>query len=109
MNFSLKKNRRQMMKRCDLTQVPCREAITKVIKTNKDRYFLQRTLEVADIFLQGSKGETREKMSEEDEARFFLIWNALIMDNTDDIKRTLSFSNYLLVRGFKEKAEVQEV
>lgn len=96
------------MERCTLTQRPCRKAIAEVVKANKDRYFLQRTLEVADIFLQGSKGETRKKMSEEDEARFFLIWNVLIMDNTDDIKRTLNLSNYLIVRDSEKKAEAQE-
>lgn len=96
------------MECCTLTQRPCRKAIAEVVKANKDRYFLQRTLEVADIFLQGSKGETREKMSEEDEARFFLIWNALIMNNVDDIKRTLNLSNYLIVRNSEKKAEAQE-
>ena len=49
------------MERCTLTQRPCRDAITKVIKANKDRYFLQRTLEVAEIFRQGSKEETRKQ------------------------------------------------
>lgn len=96
------------MKRCDLTQVPCREAIAEVVKTNKNRYFLQRTLEVAEILLQGSKEETRKKMSEEDEARFSLIWNALIMNNVDDIKRTLNLSNYLIVRDSEKKAEARE-
>ena len=96
------------MERCTVTQRPCRKAIAEVVKANKDRYFLQRTLEVAEILLQGSKGETREKMSEEDEARFFLIWNALIMNNVDDIKRTLNLSNYLIVRNSEKKAETQE-
>ena len=97
------------MKRCDLTQVPCREAIAKVAKANKNKYFLQRTLEVAQIFLQGSREETHRKMSEEDEARFSLIWNALIMDNVDDIKRTVNLSNYLIVRNSEEKAKTREV
>lgn len=96
------------MERCTLTQRPCRDAITKVIKANKDRYFLQRTLEVAEIFRQGSKEETHKQMSEEDEARFSLIWNALIMNNVDDIKRTLNLSNYLIVRNSEKKAEAQE-
>ena len=96
------------MKRCDLTQVPCRKAILEVAEKNKNRYFLQRTLEVAEILLQGSKEETRKKMSEEDEARFSLIWNALIMNNVDDIKRTLNLSNYLIVRNSEKKAEARE-
>ena len=97
-----------MMERCTLTQLPCRKAIAEVVEANKNRYFLQRTLEAAEILLQGSKEETRKKMSEEDEARFSLIWNALIMNNVDDIKRTLNLSNYLIVRNSEKKAEVRE-
>lgn len=97
-----------MMERCTLTQRPCRKAIAEVVEANKNRYFLQRTLEAAEILLQGSKEETRKKMSEEDEARFSLIWNALIMNNVDDIKRTLNLSNYLIVRNSEKKAEVRE-
>lgn len=40
------------MKRCDLTQVPCRKAIAEVVEANKNRYFLQRTIEAAEILLQ---------------------------------------------------------
>ena len=97
-----------MMERCTLTQRPCRKAIAEVVEANKNRYFLQRTLEAAEILLQGSKEETRKKMSEEDEARFSLIWNALIMNNVDDIKRTLNLSNYLIVRNSEKKAEARE-
>ena len=35
------------MERCALTQVPCREAIAEIVAENKNRYFLQRTYEVA--------------------------------------------------------------
>ena len=96
------------MERCTLTQRPCRKAIAEVVEANKNRYFLQRTLEAAEILLQGSKEETRKQMSEEDEARFSLIWNALIMNNVDDIKRTLNLSNYLIVRNSEKKAEARE-
>ena len=91
-----------------MTQVPCREAITEVVKTNKDRYFLQRTLEAAEILLQGSKEETRKKMPEEDRDRFFLIWNILRLNNDDDIRRILNLSNYLLIKGYKENATATE-
>lgn len=96
------------MERCDLTQVPCRNAIAEIVKANKNRYFLQRTLEVAEILLQGSKEETRQRMSKEDEARFCLIWNALMMDEADDIKRTLNLSDYLMLKRSKERAEAPE-
>ena len=39
------------MERCALTQVPCREAIAEIVAENKNRYFLQRTYEVAKILL----------------------------------------------------------
>lgn len=97
------------MERCNLTQVPCREAIAEVVKANKNRYFLQRTFEAAEILMQGSKEETRKKMSEEDEARFSLIWNALMMDDTDDIKKTLNLSDYLMLKRIKERAKAQKV
>lgn len=97
------------MERCLLTQNPCRKAIAEIIKANKNRYFLQCTLEVAEILLKGSKEETRRKMSEEDEARFSLIWNALMMDDIDDIKRTLNLSNHLMLKRIKERAEAQKV
>ena len=96
------------MKRCDLTQVPCRKAIAEVIKENKNRYFLQRTYEVAKILLEGSRGSTLEKMSEEDRDRFFLIWNILSLNNGEDIRRILNLSNYLIVRNSEKKAEARE-
>jgi hypothetical protein len=90
------------MKRCDSTQVPCRKAIAEVIKENKNRYFLQRTYEVAKILLEGSRESTLQKMSEEDRGRFFLIWNILSLNNGEDIRRILSLSNYLIIKGQKE-------
>lgn len=95
-----------MMERYTLTQRPCRKAIAEIVKANKDRYFLQRTLEAAEILLQGSKEDTRKKMSEEDRDRFFLIWNILGLNNGGDIRRILNLSNYLLIKKYKENATV---
>lgn len=96
------------MERCNLTQVPCREAIAEVVKANKNRYFLQRTFEAAEILMQGSKEETLKKMSEEDRDRFFLIWNILVLNNGGDIRRILNLSNYLLIKKNKENATATE-
>ena len=97
------------MKRCDLTQVPCRKAISEVAKKNKNRYFLQRTYEVAKILLEGSREATLQKMSEEDRDRFFLIWNILVLNNSDDIGRILNLSNYLITKRCKgDAAETEE-
>ena len=49
------------MERCALTQVPCREAIAEIVAENKNRYFLQRTYEVAKILLDGSKCQKKTK------------------------------------------------
>ena len=48
-------------------------------------------------------------MSEEDEARFSLIWNALMMDEADDIKKTLNLSDHLMLKRIKERVEAQKV
>lgn len=90
------------MKRCDLTQVPCREAIAEIVKANKNRYFLRRTYEVAKILLEGSRESTLQEMPDEDRDRFFLIWNILVLNNSDDIRRILNLSNYLLIKKYKE-------
>ena len=96
------------MERCLLTQNPCRKAIAEVVKANKNRYFLQRTFEAAEILMQGSKEETLKKMSEEDRDRFFLIWNILVLNNGGDIRRILNLSNYLLIKKNKENATAME-
>ena len=38
------------MEKCNLTQVPCRKAITEVVKANKNKKSLQLTYEVAELF-----------------------------------------------------------
>lgn len=96
------------MERCTLTQVPCREAIAEIVAENKNKYFLQRTYEVAKILLDGSKEEKLMSMSEEDQARFFLIWNILCVNETDEIKKILSFSDCLATMRFRKRAEAQK-
>ena len=39
------------MEKCNLTQVPCREAIMKVVQNNKDRRSLQHTYELAELII----------------------------------------------------------
>ena len=96
------------MERCTLTQVPCRKAILEAVAENKNRYFLQRTYEAVKILLDGSKEETRMNMPEEDQARFFLIWNILCVNENDEIKKILSFSDCLATMRFRKRAEAQE-
>lgn len=60
------------MKRCNLTQRPCREAIMEVIKANKNKKSLQLTYEVAKL-LQTVMSEEISTLSREDLKRYFLI------------------------------------
>ena len=106
--FQLVHDGKELMERCALTQVPCREAIAEIVAENKNRYFLQRTYEVAKILLDGSKEEKLMSMSEEDQARFFLIWNILCVNETDEIKKILSFSDCLATMRFRKRAEAQK-
>ena len=97
-----------MMECCTLTQRPCRKAIAEVVKANKNRYFLQRTYEVAKILLEGSREATLQEMPDEDRDRFFLIWNILVLNNSDDIGRILNLSNYLITKRCKEDTAATE-
>lgn len=96
------------MEKCNLTQRPCRKAIAEVVEANKNRYFLQRTYEVAKILLEGSRESTLQEMPDEDRDRFFLIWNILVLNNSDDIGRVLSLSNYLMTKRYKEDTATTE-
>lgn len=97
-----------MIERCTLTQRPCRKAIAEVVEANKNRYFLQRTYEVAKILLEGSRESTLHEMPDEDRDRFFLIWNILVLNNSDDIGRILNLSNYLITKRCKEDTATTE-
>ena len=96
------------MEICNLTQRPCRKAIAEVVEANKNRYFLQRTYEVAKILLEGSRESTLQEMPDEDRDRFFLIWNILVLNNSDDIGRILNLSNYLITKRCKEDTTIQQ-
>lgn len=96
------------MEKCNLTQRPCRKAIAEIVKANKNRYFLQRTCETARILMEGSREATLQEMPEEDRNRFFLIWNILVLNNSDDIRRILNLSNYLITKRCKEDTATTE-
>lgn len=87
------------MERCNLTQVPCRKAISEVIKANKNRRSLQHTYEVAKLF-QAAMSEEYSSLSEEDWQRYILILDLL------NIKE-LRYLHYIrnLVNGLTGKIE----
>lgn len=97
------------MKRCDLTQVPCRNAITEVVKANKNRRSLQYTYELAELFQTACSGnETFMELSEEDQERFWLIADALMINDLEDLKRVHNLANYLMMKRIKGNTKVAE-
>lgn len=97
------------MKKCTLTQVPCREAIMEVVQRNKDRRLLQHTYELAELFqVACSSNEAFMELSEEDQERFWLITDALMMNDLKDLKRVHNLANYLMVKRIKDSAKVAE-
>ena len=97
------------MERCELTQVPCREAIMEVVQNNKNRRSLQHTYELAELFqVAWSSNEAFMELSEEDQERFWLIIDALMMNDLEDLKRVHNLANYLMVKRIKDSAKVAE-
>ena len=87
------------MEKCNLTQVPCRKAIMDVVQVNKDRRSLQHIYELAELFME---------LSEEDQERFWLIIDALMMNDLEDLKRVHNLANYLMVKRIKDNVKVAE-
>lgn len=83
------------MERCNLTQCPCREAITEVIKTNKNRKSLQLTYEVAKL-LQAAVSEENSTLSREDFKRYFLIIKLFMIKDLRYLESLDAFTNALI-------------
>ena len=107
---SSKKNRRkELMERCDLTQVPCRKAIMEVVQNNKNRRSLQHTYELAELFQTACSGNKAfMELSEEDQERFWLITDALMMNDLKDLKRVHNLANYLMIKQIKDNVKAVE-
>lgn len=98
------------MERCTLTQVPCREAIMDVVQANKNRRSLQHTYELAELFqIACSSNEALMELPEEDQERFLLITDALMMNDPEDLKRVHNLANYLMIKRIKDNVKVAEV
>ena len=97
------------MEKCTLTQVPCRKAIMDVVQGNKDRSSLQHTYELAKLFqVACSSTEVFMELSEADQERFWLITDALMMNDLEDLKRVHNLANYLMIKRIKDNAKVAE-
>ena len=97
------------MERCDLTQVPCRKAIMEVVQNNKNRRSLQHTYELAGLFQTACSGNKAfMELSEEDQERFWLITDALMMNDLKDLKRVHNLANYLMIKQIKDNVKAVE-
>ena len=82
------------MEKCNLTQRPCRSAITEVIEANKNRASLQWTYELAKLF-QVADSEHPD-LSEEDWKRYFIILDVLRMDDLKSLSYISVYVNALI-------------
>ena len=97
------------MKKCTLTQVPCRKAIMEVVQRNKDRRSLQNIYELAELFQTvSSSNEAFMELPEEDQERFLLIIDVLMMNNLGDLKRVHNLANYLMMKRVKYDVKAVE-
>lgn len=97
------------MEKCTLTQSPCRNAIMEVVQNNKNRRSLQHTYELAELFqVACSDNEAFMKLPEVDQERFWLITDALMMNDPEDLKMVHNLANYLMVKRIKDNAKVAE-
>ena len=97
------------MERCTLTQIPCREAIMEVVQNNKNRRSLKHTYELAELFQTACSGnEAFMELPEEDQERFWLIIDALMMNDLEDLKRVHNLANYLMIKRIKDNVKAVE-
>lgn len=82
------------MERCDLTQVPCRKAISEVVQCNKNRKSLQLTYEVVKL-LQTAVSEENSTLSTEDFKRYFLIIKLFMIKDLRYLESLDAFANAL--------------
>lgn len=88
-------NKRQMIKRCNLAQRPCRDAIVEVIKANKNRKSLQLTYEIAKL-LQTAVTDKNSTLRREDFKRYFIIVKLFMIEDSRHLGCIDSFINGLM-------------
>ena len=97
------------MEKCNLTQSPCRKAIMEVVQNNKNRRSLQHTYELAELFWTAcSSNEAFMELPEEEQERFLLITDALMMNDLEDLKRVHNLANYLMIKRIKDNVKAAE-
>ena len=80
-----------------------------VVQSNKDRRSLQHTYELAELFQTACSGnEAFMELPEEDQERFWLIIDALMMNDLEDLKRVHNLANYLMIKRIKDNVKAVE-
>ena len=85
------------MKKCTLTQVPCRKAIAEVVKANKNKKSLQLTYEVAKLF-QIVMTDENSTLSKEDWKRYLIITKLFMIRDLRHLECIDPFTNGLMGR-----------
>lgn len=85
------------MERCNLTQVPCRKAISDIVQSNKNRKSLQHTYEVAKLF-QMAMSEEYSNLNEEDWQKYIIILDLLRVKELRHLEYIRSFMDGLARR-----------
>ena len=70
---------------------------------------MQHTYVLAELFQVACSGnEAFMKLPEVDQERFWLITDALMMNDLEDLKRVHNLANYLMTKRIKDNAKVAE-
>ena len=72
----------------------------------QEQKIIADTYELAELFQTAcSSNEAFMELSEEDQERFWLITDALMMNDLEDLKRVHNLANYLMVKRIKDNAK----
>lgn len=70
---------------------------------------MQHTYELAELFQTACSGnEAFMELPEEDQERFWLIIDALMMNDLEDLKRVHNLANYLMIKRIKDNVKAVE-
>lgn len=67
------------MEKCDLTQVPCRKEIMRIVNSNKSKASLQHTCQLAKLFQTADS--KHPDLTEKEWTKYFIIIKLLMLDD----------------------------
>lgn len=96
------------MEKCNLTQIPCRKQSWKLFRTTRTEDHYSTPMSWQNFQVACSSHEAFMELPEEEQERFWLITDALMMNDLEDLKRVHNLANYLMVRRIKDNTKVAE-